>query len=61
MGRGVVVVSVVAVTVVGMGTPMTVVQSILNCVVVAVKNATTVVMIGHAKLMVVTPGQGRVT
>jgi hypothetical protein len=44
----------------GRGTPMTVVQSTISCVVVGV-GITTTVDVGQAKLMVVTPGHGRVT
>lgn len=58
-GKGVVVEAVV--TGGGRATPMTVVQSTMNSVVVGAENVRTVVVVGQAKLIVVTPGHGRVT
>jgi hypothetical protein len=59
-GRGVVVVDVVMGEE-GRGTPMTVVQSTMICVVVGANMVTTVAVVGHRKSMVVTPGHGSVT
>jgi hypothetical protein len=60
-GSGAVVVVVDVVSGGGIGTPMTVVQSIESRVDKAEEKTSTVLVVGHAKLMVVRPGHGSVT